>query len=175
MSASRCVRIEGPGVLRSASTSSNTAHQYSGGSSSPGPTAGDVGGTFPRAAAVAASCSICFRVGMLAGRSVTSWLEHNKNKCRVRRTAEARKYRLVEGGRCRNHGPPFVLSPSRPRFGVPRSWPLTPTGKASFAFRSSPVPSRSIRPRRNPRRSRSISSTGRPGHRVKYLKVDSDI
>jgi hypothetical protein len=64
---------------------SNTACQYSGGISSPGPGV-RVGGTFPRAAAVAASCSICFRVGMrqLAGRSVMSRLEHNKNKCRVR-------------------------------------------------------------------------------------------
>ena len=85
-SASRCVRMDGPGAPRSASTSSNTARQYSGGNSSAGPTAGDVGGAFPRAAAAMACFSICFRVGMrqLAGRSVMSRLEHTKNKCRVR-------------------------------------------------------------------------------------------
>jgi hypothetical protein len=76
----------GAGRSRSASTSSNIARQYSGGNSSAGPTAGDVGGTFPRAAAAMECLSICFRVGMrqLAGRSVTSRLEHTKNKCRVR-------------------------------------------------------------------------------------------
>ena len=75
----------GAGGPPSAATCSNTACQYSGGISSPGPGV-PVGGTFPRAVAVAASFSICFRVGMrqLEGRSVMSRLEHTKNKCRVR-------------------------------------------------------------------------------------------
>src|ERR1700722_5547496 len=48
MSASRCVRMDGSGAARSASISSNTARQYSGGNSSAGPTTGDA---LPRAAA----------------------------------------------------------------------------------------------------------------------------
>jgi hypothetical protein len=78
--------MEGPGVPRSVSASSNTACQYSGGISSPGPGVRE-GGKFLPTAAAAASFSICFGVGMrqLAGRSVMGELEHIKNKCRVRR------------------------------------------------------------------------------------------
>jgi hypothetical protein len=67
-----------------------TACQYSGGISSAGPGV-RAAGTFLRTAAAAASFSICFGVGMrqLAGRSVISRLEHNKNE-RVE-TAERRK------------------------------------------------------------------------------------
>ena len=53
-------------------------------------------------------------------------------------------------------------------------WPPAPTGKASCAFRSSPVPSRSIRPRRNPKRSRFNQLNRKTGHRIKYAKVDAD-
>jgi hypothetical protein len=44
---------------------------------------------------------------------------------------------ILSGG-CRNRSPPFVLSPCRPEteFCV---WPRALTGKASCAFRSSPV------------------------------------
>ena len=73
ISARRCVRTDGPGGLDpvSARGSSRTACQYSGGISSPGPSA-RAGGTFPRTAAAFASISMCFGVGMrqLAGRSV---------------------------------------------------------------------------------------------------------
>jgi hypothetical protein len=70
------------------------------------------------------------------------------------------------------------LESEPPSFGVPRPWPPARIGKVSCAFRSSPVPSRCTPPPRNPRRSRSTSSTGRPaigsGHWIKYAKVDAD-
>jgi hypothetical protein len=64
------------------------------------------------------------------------------------------------GGGCRNHGPPFVLSPSRPRFseyrvhGPPRELERLPAPFSRHLSRT--------RPPRNPRRSRSASSTERP-------------
>src|ERR1700726_4479119 len=66
--------------------------------------------------------------------------------------------RGAPGRGSRNYPDRFVLNPIVT--GVPRPWPPAPTGKASCAFRSSPVPSRSTRPLPIPKRSASTRSIG---------------
>ena len=134
------------------------------------------GGMFPRTAAVFASFSICFGVGIrqLAGRSVIPQSEHNKNT-RVE-SAESRKLKkscLVDGVPDVGTKVAVRLESQPPRLGVLRPWPPARTGKAFCAFRSSPVPSPCTRPPRNPEVSFNQLNR-KTGHRIKYAKVDAD-
>jgi hypothetical protein len=96
ISDSRSRRAEGrpSSVPASASGSSMTACQYSGGISSPGPGV-RIGTAFSRTAtAAAASFSICFGVGMrqLAGRSVMAAIRtYQEHRSRVRPWSKSEK------------------------------------------------------------------------------------
>src|SRR5471032_2655274 len=78
------------------------------------------------------------------------------------------------GGGCRNHGPPFVLSPSHPRFRstafmAPRAnW----KGFLRLSLVTCPV---ALFPATSESEKISFNQINRKtGHRIKYLKVDAD-